>query len=72
MVIIRFERQDQGILFNNAFRKEATLTVSIKERKLVLKRFKRKEVPVLTKKIFCDQKITANSLEVRTFGIIGN
>lgn len=51
MVIIRLQRQEQGVLYN-VFRKEAAL-MSVKETKLVFKRFKRKAVSVLTKKILC-------------------
>lgn len=49
--------------------KENILTVSVKESKLVFKRFKRREVSVLTEqKLFCVQRIIcakANSLGVK-------
>lgn len=74
MVIIRLQRQEQGVLYN-VFRKEAAL-MSVKETKLVFKRFKRKAVSfdkedTLSKGWYV-QRITANSLGVRTFGISGN
>jgi len=49
--------------------KEVTLTVSVKESKLVFTTFKRREVSVLTeKKLFCVQRMvcaTGNSLGVK-------
>lgn len=49
--------------------KEGTLTMSVKERKLVFKTFKRREVSILTKKkLFCVQRMVyakANSLGVK-------
>lgn len=49
--------------------KEGTLTMSVKEHKLVFKTFKRREVSILTeKKLFCVQRMVyakANSLGVK-------